>query len=1002
MAPMLCAMAAPKVHSRLIHDTLLAPDLGAGAPVHLGLVNNLLRGLNRQQRHAVTHGEGPQLVLAGPGTGKTEVITRRVAWLIATKRAQPRQILGLTFTHKAAAEMQARVDVLVPYGQAEAAIHTFHSFGDGLLREYAFELGLPGDVSLIGRSEAIVLLREHLFELGLTRYLPLGDPTRFLGALVDLFWRAKDEGVLPDAFQAHVEELTRRANGSDGADELADVAQAQAELATAYERYQALLVGRGLIDHSDQVLLSLRLLRERPAVRAELQRRFRYLVVDEFQDSNPAQLEMVLALAGGSGNVSVVGDDDQAIYNFRGAAAANMRRFVAAYPRLARVTLRRNYRCRAPIIASSQRLIGYNPNRLAGLDGPLRRPIAHRRGRRPQPVRTFAYPSRDAEADAVAGEIARRLASGATESDFAVLVRTNAEADRFARSLRANGIAVLNGAPQQISSRAEARVLLAFLRCVADPANSVELYALSTGQPYELGGAELTEMLALARRRHRSLWEVMTELESQPGLLRLTSRTRRALGRLLTDMRAAISMSHERPAGEVLYDFLKRSNRLVRLSQPALGEDPTALADIVRVFELVRGCSALLADDRVATLVPHLDQLLAAEGAPADDGPVDEPQVSVLTVHRAKGLEFNVVFLCGLTDGRFPARQRPAALELAVELRGTSADLEEENDGLVEERRLCYVAMTRARDELWLTYAASGSGATARPSPFIAEALDVPLAALPRPASALTIADPTAGAVAGRAQRSPLAAGGPLSFSQIEDYLACPERFRLRHVARVPSPAHHALVYGRALHQALAIFNLHRRRGAWLSEEALLAAFDTHWSAEGFVSRAHEEARYAAGQDALRRFRREQIATDAPPAAAIERPFIFAIGATQLRGRIDRLDGRAAGAIITDYKSADVREQSKADRRARESFQLQVYALAHRAETGQPPAEVRLHFLDSGTVGRATPDARRLERAEDKITGAIAGIAVQDFPPRPSAVGCGYCPYRTICSASAA
>src|SRR6478672_9347560 len=180
--------------------------------------SGLLVGANREQRRAIAHGAGPALVVAGPGTGKTEVITRRVAWLIATRHALPREILALTFTDNAAQEMQARVDVLVPYGQADAAIHTFHAFGDRLLREHAFELGLAGDVRLINRAEAIVVLREHVFELGLERYLPLGDPTRFLGALVDLFGRAKDEGISPEMLQASAQSLAPV--GSADADEV--------------------------------------------------------------------------------------------------------------------------------------------------------------------------------------------------------------------------------------------------------------------------------------------------------------------------------------------------------------------------------------------------------------------------------------------------------------------------------------------------------------------------------------------------------------------------------------------------------------------------------------------------------------------------------------------------------------------------------------------------------------------------------------------------------------
>jgi DNA helicase II / ATP-dependent DNA helicase PcrA len=240
-----------------------------------------------------------------------------------------------------------------------------------------------------------------------------------------------------------------------------------------------------------------------------------------------------------------------------------------------------------------------------------------------------------------------------------------------------------------------------------------------------------------------------------------------------------------------------------------------------------------------------------------------------------------------------------------------------------------------------------------------------------------------------------------LSFSQLEDYFGCPERYRLRHVVRVPTPPHHALVYGSALHQAVAAFHLHRARGAEMSEDELLAVFAANWSPEGFLSRQHEEARYAAGQAALRRFRAAELAGGEVP-SAIERPFSFSLGRDQLRGRIDRLDATPEGTLITDYKSSDVRDQRKADQKARESLQLQVYALAHEAEAGELPKEVRLHFLDSGVVGRAVPDRTRLARTAARIERAAHEIRQARFAATPSPVGCGYCPYRTICPRSAA
>ena len=321
-----------------------APDPADAAPEGMAA---LLAGLNPEQRRAVTHGDGPLLVVAGAGTGKTQVITRRIAWLIATRRARPSEILALTFTDQAADEMQVRVDQLVPYGYTDTAISTFHAFGDRLIREFAFELGLPPDVRVLSRPETVVFLREHLFEFELDQYRPLGDPTRFLDGMATLFSRAKDEDVSPEAYLAHAARLASeadragaavRAAGDDASEvdresarALDEVARRQGELARAFGRYQALLAANGAVDFGDQVALALRLLRDSPAAREAVQRRFRYVLVDEFQDTNRAQAELVAILAGRHRNVTVVGDDDQSIYKFRGAAISNILGFRDRY-----------------------------------------------------------------------------------------------------------------------------------------------------------------------------------------------------------------------------------------------------------------------------------------------------------------------------------------------------------------------------------------------------------------------------------------------------------------------------------------------------------------------------------------------------------------------------------------------------------------------------------------------------------------------------------------------
>ena len=1033
--------------------------------------SGLLAGLNPEQRRAVAHGEGPLLVIAGAGTGKTQVITRRIAWLIATRRARPSEILALTFTDKAAEEMQARVDQLVPYGYTDSAISTFHAFGDRLIREFALELGLPTDTRVLSRPETVIFMRERLFEFNLDRYRPLGEPTRFLGALASLFSRCKDEDVAPDRYLRYATGLAAAAAsklaGLREADApvaeidaaLAEVEEGrqQVELAEAFGRYQELLGKAGLIDFGDQVSLALRLLRESPAARVELQRRFKYVLVDEFQDTNRAQAELVEIIAAHHGNVTVVGDDDQSIYKFRGAAISNILDFRHRHPRARQIVLRRNYRSRAPILDASYRLIRFNdPDRLEVRNGIDKRLRAERPGDA-APVRQLTFATGSDEADWIARQICDRMAGGAKARDFAVLVRANSDADPVLRSLNMAGIPWRFSGTSGLYARPEIRLLLAFLRSVADLSSSVDVYALAASEVYSLGGPDLTAIVNTARRRNRSLWETAEELTRQPGLLRLSPETRATLDRLVGDLKHYSDLSHEKPCGEVLYEFLRGSGLLARLASTQSVAAEEALQNIARFFDIVRAQSDLLQDDRATFVARHLQTLIDAGDDPATaelDSNADA--VSVLTVHKAKGLEFAVVFLVGLVDGRFPARTRREPLTLPVAL--VDEVLPEGDSHLQEERRLFYVGMTRARDELSLTHAVDYGGRRARRvSQFVLEALDLPVSSSAPAEESGAAAQPAVGADSTRPGRSPLErlAGfqtaappaepgiepveGPLSLSfyQVDDYLTCPLKYKYVHVLRVPIAPHHSIVYGSALHQAVQEFHRHQARGHVMSEDELIAAFERAWSNEGFLTREHEEARMAAGRAALRRFREEQLLPGAVVPAYVERDFSFTLDGDRIRGRMDRLDierlpaaseealaesgsTQADGAAhadavhptlpglhpervtITDYKSSDVRDPARAKERARDSLQLQIYAMAYQAETGHLPDALQLWFLESGLVGRVEVDEKRLEKARASIRKAATGIRARQFGATPDYISCGYCAFRDICPASAA
>ncbi len=988
-------------------------DHGQVTPVPIDSVRQLLKGLDRGQRKAVTHGDGPLLVVAGPGTGKTEVITRRIAWLVASKRARPSEILALTFTERAAEEMQARVDLLVPYGQADTAIHTFHAFGDWLLREYGHTIGRGDDPRVIGRSGAIVLLRDNVFALGLDRYLPLGEPTRFIGALADLFGRAKEEGISPGELATYAAELEAGSRAAlEGVHDqavqeavagLLDEAAAMAELARAYAAYQRLLLDRSLVDHGDQVAEAVRLLDERPAVRASVRRRFRYVVVDEAQDANPQQHQLVRRLAGAHGNVMLVGDDDQAIYSFRGAVGQGLASLDELYCEVADVVLRRNYRSRKPILEAARRLIRHNdPDRLEvqrGLDKTL---TAVRRARRPALVAHHAYRTAADEADAVAADIRRRLVRGRAPASMAVLVRTNADAAPVLASLDALGIPRRFSGASGLLAHRDVRDVLSLLQAIAAPDASEDLYAVMTALPYGLGGEDLTRICELADRRRRSLWDVVTDLVEQPGLLRVKQRTRDRLERLVRQLRDSIEQAHERPAPVVLYDHLGRSGWLKRLVAAAERGDDAPLRRVARLFEIVKEQADLVGDPRLASVVPALRALIDAGHDPAAPDVEDMADaVSVLTVHQAKGLEFPVVYVVGLADGRFPMRARRDALALPPALTGR-AGADDPDARRAEERRLFYVALTRARDELILSHAAAGipGGRRRRPSTFLAEAMGHDVDDASHDAPPMELHPPTE-AHAGSPLPTVLSDPEPLSlsFSHIDDYLSCPLKYRLRHQVRVPTSPHHALVFGNALHQAIAVANDRRRRGEPVAAGLLEDALKAHWRSEGFLSQEHEAARWQAGTVALQRFA-ERAASQGDAIVAVEQPFSVRLGTDRVRGRYDAVRQTADGIVITDYKSGDVRDPVRARERARSSLQLQLYALAWEAEHGQGPQAVELHFLEGDVIGRVKPTPRQLESARKKVHQAAAGIRAGNFEATPGFPACDWCPYRRMCPAA--
>ena len=723
----------PSPNQLPIFEELAAPPPRPRRP-HLRLQQPLLADLTARQRRAVTHGEGPLLIVAGAGTGKTTVITRRIAWLIAEKRAAPSEILALTFTDRAAAEMTERVDQLVPYGYTDATIATFHAFGDRLLREHALEAGLSDRSTVLSRSEQIIFLREHLFELPLDRYRPLGDPTRFLSALVTLFSRARDEDLTPDDYRAAADALLAEAGHQPDDAALADAAARQAELAACYATYERLMRAGDRLDFGDQVSLALRLLRDQPAVLAAERARYRYILVDEFQDTNHAQFELVQLLAGSPrANVTVVGDDDQSIYRFRGAALGNILTFREAYPRAKSVVLVDNFRSRQEILDASHRLIVHNdPHRLEareGIDKRLRARSAFRRAAPPTgAIELVGHATGSDEADAVAARIAAGLRAGRPAGDHAVLVRGNRDAEPFLRALNMARIPWRFSGTAGLYQQQEVRVLV-----------SLPARRQRSGRLGQLLRPRHERDLRARGRGCDDRAESRHPAPHAPGARaprggrasrRVAVRTPRAGGggAAAGDDRSASRARHGAHVGRAALPLHRRQ----RLAGPAGGggaRDRRCAAPERRALLRDRAPPVVTAAGRPAS-VPRRAARHAHRGRRRSGNrrrrTATTPTRSMCspTTRRRAWSSASCSWSASSTSASRPARaaMRSSCPPACSAIRCRIAD-----HHLAEERRLFYVGMTRAREELVLSWAADYGGRRSRRlSPFVIEALDLP------------------------------------------------------------------------------------------------------------------------------------------------------------------------------------------------------------------------------------------------------------------------------------
>lgn len=961
----------------------------------------IVTGLTEEQREAVEFGAGPLLIVAGAGTGKTMVITRRIARLIIDKEALPEQILALTFTEKAAAEMEERVDMLLPYGLANVQISTFHSFGDSLLKQYGLEMGINPDYQVLSQPEQAIFFQEHIFDLPLERYRPLGNPTKFIQHILRVISRAKDEDISPEAYTAFAEKLADKAKQNPDDPELAESAQKHMEVARTYATYQELLIKHGKVDFGDQVFMALKLLRENPSVLSTIRRNIKYILVDEFQDTNFTQYQLVKLLGGENGNITVVGDDDQSIYKFRGAAISNILGFIDDYPSARQVVLTRNFRSTQNILDAAYNLIrNNNPDRLEVKNRINKQLVAV--SEEMIPVEQIRCDTGVTEADTVASIIAELAEDNVCSfQDIAVLVRTNAMADAFIRGLNMRNIPWFFSGNKGLYERPEVKVLISFLNVLCDPENSQHLYNLAASELYEIKPmGELLTLFSSAMRQHRSLFSVFTEICTDEET-QVSAGTVLSIRKLLKDVAEYQETARDNITGFVLYQFITGSGYLKKLTSVESVENNRKIQNIARFFDVIWSFAQIAADDRVVFFVQHLKRLMdAGDNPPVAEADRDEDAVSISTVHKAKGLEWPVVFMVGLAHSKFPARRKSNTIDLPREL--VQEFVPAGDVHMQEERRLFYVGMTRAKQRLYFTSAANYGGKRRQKcSQYVQEALDRPVIdeEIRKSNAVEQIERYGAPSINDRETMAPVPPDTVvnLSYYQIDDYNTCPLKYKYAHILHLPF-FHHSIVYGKAVHAAIERYYRHIILNSPVTVDDLYDAYEKAWRNIGFLSREHEERRFEAGKAALLGFfNDEQKRKHDASKILVEESFSFMKDFNRVAGRWDLLEQRDGDIIIADFKTSEVYQQDKADKKAKESMQLAVYALAYEAKYGTMPDRVELRFVESGLVGTAPVTEKMIKKVYEQIETAAAGIRSREYEATPGYQQCRFCAFDKIC-----
>ncbi len=952
---------------------------------------DLLSTLNKAQKQAVTHADGPMLIVAGAGTGKTTVLINRLAWLIQEKDIHPDQILLTTFTEKGAAELEERADKILPYGYVNLWINTFHGFGERILRDHALDIGLTPAFKVLNTTEQWMFLYKNLDQFNFDYYKPLGDPTKFIHEIIKHFSRLKDEGVSPETYLKF-----KIKNSKDAADELD--AQRISELAHGYEVYNRLMIEQSFLDFGDLIRYTLQLFRERPNVLQKYREQFKYIMVDEFQDTNTIQYELVKLLAAPHNNLVAVGDDDQSIYRFRGASLSNIMQFKDDFPTAAEVVLTENYRSGQVILDRAYEFISHNnPNRLETklkLDKKLISKIPEK-----GEAVYFQFDTEFEETKTVADMIKKLHSEKKAESwaDMAILVRANDTADKFVKELTRQNIPNHFVSLKGLYYKPIILDSLAYLKLLDDYHEASSLYRVMNFPCFLV---EHSDLLILTKAARTKLWSLYESLNHTDLIKDLSEQGRINIKKLLSSIKKHTELTPKASPSKIYLEVV-RDCLLQDLNED---KDQEIFSHLNQFYAKIKNFES---SNEQSTLKDFLT-LINLEMEAGETGGLrfsydDADTVKVMTAHAAKGQEFGHVFIPNLVDRKFPVDNRSDKLPIPEALGGVKTQGKDAH--IEEERRLFYVAMTRAKRGLYCSGARDYGGIRdKKPSKFVAET-KLPLIA--SSAAVKSELERDLAAVETTPIRTQFAIPETFSFSQLTCYEACPLNYKFIYILKIPTEDNASAVFGRCIHNCLRQYFVPLLESAYQESlfkttqpdkklfelKHLLAHYARYWTDNGYESRQQADAYKKLGSDMLTNFH-AALGDDRPAIIFLEKKFKLKLAAYTLGGTIDRVDDLKDGTVeIIDYKTGNPIDEKKLDYKKKR--QLLLYQAAVEESLGKKVSKLSFYYMQNNQKISFTAKPEDIIKVKEEMIRLIERIKSGDFSLKKGG-DCKYCQHGPV------